>query len=137
MTKAIPTIQKYMTTTPQTVGKGQTLAHAMKMMDEVHARHLPVLDGGTLVGVISERDIAMVQNLAGSNPDTLKVEDAMSQNPYTVAPDASLDVVAQEMADKKYGSAVVMQNHKVVGIFTAVDGLAALAELLHTRLGAR
>lgn len=135
MTKAIPTIQKYMTTSPLTVGREQTIAHAAMMMDEVRARHLPVLDGGRLVGLISERDIVTVQTIAGANPGAIKVEDAMQQNPYTVEPDAPLDRVAAEMAEKKYGSAVVMQNQKVVGIFTAVDGLAALAELLHTRLG--
>jgi uncharacterized protein YjaG (DUF416 family) len=38
------------------------------------------------------------------------------------------------MAEKKYGSAVVISNHKVVGIFTTVDACAALADLLHSRL---
>lgn len=58
----------------------------------------------------------------------------MEQNVYVVSPSAPLDEVAAEMARKKYGSAVVMQNEHVVGIFTAVDALTALAELLHTRL---
>jgi acetoin utilization protein AcuB len=38
------------------------------------------------------------------------------------------------MAANKYGSAVIMQNHKVVGIFTTVDACEALAQLLRTRL---
>ncbi len=42
--------------------------------------------------------------------------------------------VVREMAQHKYGSAVIMQNHKVVGIFTTVDVCKAFAELLHTRL---
>lgn len=134
MTKPIPTIQKYMTTTPLTIGKAQTVRQAKHMMDEVKARHLPVLEGGRLIGIISERDLALIQNLVAVRPDELTVEDAMTLNPYTVGPDAPLDEVVAEMADKKYGSVVVVQNDKVVGIFTAVDGLAALAALLRTRL---
>ena len=62
------------------------------------------------------------------------VSEAMSPDPYTVSPDTLLDDVVATMAAKKYGSAVVMQNHKVVGIFTTVDACRAFAELLHTRL---
>lgn len=134
MTKPIPTIQKYMTTTPLTVGKDQSIETASRLMSDARARHLPVLDGGHLIGIVSERDLAMVQNIVGPSADQRTVEDAMSFNPYCVAPDAPLDQVAEEMASHRYGSAVVVQNEKVVGIFTAVDGLTALAELLRTRL---
>ncbi|MFM2420592.1 MAG: hypothetical protein RL385_5315, partial [Pseudomonadota bacterium] len=51
-----------------------------------------------------------------------------------VSPDAPIDEVVGEMAAKKFGSAVVQQNHKVVGIFTTVDVCKAFAELLHGRL---
>jgi len=51
-----------------------------------------------------------------------------------VSPDAPIDEVVQEMAGKKFGSAVVIDNGKVVGMFTATDALAAFAELLQTRL---
>jgi len=62
------------------------------------------------------------------------VSDAMAQSVYSVAPEAPLDEVVSEMASRKYGSAIVMQNEKVVGIFTTVDVCRALADLLHTRL---
>jgi acetoin utilization protein AcuB len=58
----------------------------------------------------------------------------MSQGVYTVSPEAPLDEVVNEMAAKKYGSAIVVQNNKVVGIFTTVDVCTAFAELLHGRL---
>jgi len=135
MTKPIPTVQKYMTTTPLTIGREQTIERAAAMMSENRVRHLPVLEGGHLVGVLSERDVAMIQNLAGVDPKIVRVEEAMSLLPYAVAPDAPLDVVVSEMAEKRIGSAVVMQNAKVVGIFTAVDAMTALAVLLRTRLG--
>ena len=49
MSKSIPTVQKYMTTSPHTVGSDQTLAHAHKLLKELEVRHLPVLRGGELV----------------------------------------------------------------------------------------
>ena len=137
MSKSIPTVQKYMTTSPHTVGSDQTLAHAHKLLKELEVRHLPVLRGGELVGMITERDLALVETLRDVDPSVILVEDAMSQGDYTVSPDAPIDEVVTEMASKKYGSAVIMQNHKVVGIFTTVDVCTAFAALLHGRLATR
>jgi acetoin utilization protein AcuB len=58
----------------------------------------------------------------------------MTEQPYTVSPEAPLDEVVETMAANKYGSAVIMQNQKVVGIFTTVDACEALCQLLRTRL---
>ena len=134
MTKPIPNIQKFMSTCPHTVGSEQPLAKAKLLQQENRIRHLPVLSGGKLVGLISDRDIALLETFKGVDPEAVQVADAMSQEVYTVSPEASLDEVVNEMAEKKYGSAVVVQNHKVVGIFTTVDACRALAELLHGRL---
>ncbi len=134
MTKAIPTIHKYMTTSPHTIGADQSLARAHAVLREHAIRHLPALRGGQLVGMLTERDLALVEALKDVDPTTVRVEEAMSQDVYTVAPDAALDGVVAEMASKKYGSAVVMQNGKVVGIFTTIDVCTAFAELLHGRL---
>jgi acetoin utilization protein AcuB len=62
------------------------------------------------------------------------VEEAMTSHVYGVAPETGLDVVAESLAEHKYGSAVVLQNSKVVGILTTNDACRALAELLHSRL---
>lgn len=134
MSKAIPKLQKYMTTTPVTIGKGQTLAAAYKIMKEHRIRHLPVLDGGALLGILSDRDLHFVESLRDVDPEKVLVEDAMTPEVYTVSPDSGLDEVVGEMAQHKYGSAVVMHAGRVVGIFTAVDALSAFAELLQTRL---
>jgi acetoin utilization protein AcuB len=58
----------------------------------------------------------------------------MTSHPYFVSPDAKIDEVVSEMAEHKYGAAVVMQNEKVVGVFTTVDAMRAFNELLHGRL---
>lgn len=134
MTKPIPKIQKYMTTAPHTIGQEQTLAHAHGVLREHKIRHLPVLHGGALVGMLTERDLSLVETLRDVDPKKVLVEEAMAQGVYTVSPDAPLDEVVSEMAAHRYGSAVIVQNGKVVGIFTTVDACTALRDLLHGRL---
>jgi acetoin utilization protein AcuB len=132
--KAIPQVQKYMTTCPHTIGFDQTLAQAHGVLREFRIRHLPVLRAGKLAGVLSERDLALIETLRDVNPSEISVEEAMSTEVYAVAPTTPLDEVVRDMGARKYGCAVVVQNHKVVGIFTAVDACQAFAELLLGRL---
>lgn len=127
--KSMPLIQKVMTPMPHTVGQDIPLAKAKSMMSDYRIRHLPVLSGGDLVGILTDRDISVASAFQGSAE--LKVEDVMMPQIYSVTPEAPLNQVVAEMAEHKYGSAVVrQQNGKVVGIFTAVDGLRVLAEVL-------
>jgi acetoin utilization protein AcuB len=134
MSKPIPTIQKFMTTQPHSIGQEQTMATAHGIMREFHCRHLPVLTGGKLVGLLSDRDLSLLETLRDVDPKKVLVEDAMTADPYTVSPDTALDEVVAAMAEHKYGCAVVMQNNKLVGIFTTVDACRAFAEMLHGRL---
>lgn len=134
MSKPIPAISRYMTPAPHSIGDEQPLLEAHHMMKQHSIRHLPVLRGGKLVGILTERDLAVIENLSGVDPHSTPVEEAMNSNAYAVHPEAPLDEVVDEMARFKYGSAIVMQNNKVVGIFTTVDACRALHELLHSRL---
>ncbi len=134
MSKAIPHIDKYMTPSPFSVGQEQALAQAHKLMREHHIRHLPVLHGGKLVGVLSDRDLHLIETLRDVDPEKVTVEEAMSPTVYTVSPKAALDEVVREMAHHKYGCAVIEDNGKVVGVFTTVDAMRAFADLLDTRL---
>ena len=110
------------------------MATAHGIMREFHCRHLPVLTGGKLVGLLSDRDLSLLETLRDVDPKKVLVEDAMTADPYTVSPDTALDEVVAAMAEHKYGCAVVMQNNKLVGIFTTVDACRAFAEMLHGRL---
>jgi acetoin utilization protein AcuB len=133
MSQAIPSVQQYMTASPCTIGADQTLARAHDVLRERRIRHLPVLRGGQLVGMISERDLALVEAFRDVDPDIIRVEDAMSPEVFTVTPETPIDAVVSEMASKKYGSAVIMQHDKVVGIFTTVDVCRAFMDLLGGR----
>ncbi|MBK9295232.1 MAG: CBS domain-containing protein [Oligoflexia bacterium] len=132
--KSVPAIQKYMTVLPHSIGDEQTLEKAREMMNEYRIRHLPVLHGGKIMGVITDRDIKLVSGFQGADLKTLKVSDAYTPEPYITSPNAALDEVVAFMAEKKYGCAIIADNNKLVGIFTEVDALRALSELLQTRL---
>ncbi len=134
MTKSIPHIKKYMTTDVQTIGDEQPMSIAHRLMREQRIRHLPVLHQGKLVGVVTDRDLRMVETLRDVDPTRVSVSEAMTSDVYTVSPDASLDEVVSAMAKAKYGSAVVVDHGHVVGIFTTVDACNAFADLLSTRL---
>ncbi len=131
--KAIPRVDKYMTTSPHTIGIDQPLSHAHALMSKYKIRHLPVLKAGKLVGVLTDRDLHLVETLKDVEPDNVAVEDAMTANPYSVEPDSPLDTVAAEMAEHKYGCAVVLDGGHVVGVLTTVDLARVLAETLRHR----
>ena len=133
--KSIPEIRKYMSVTPQTIGADQTMARAHAVMREHRVRHLPVLTAQRLVGVLSDRDLHMVETLRDVDPERVRVDEAMTQDVYTVTPDAPLEEVVKAMATHKYGSAVVVDHAHVVGIFTTVDACRAFADMLRAQAG--
>ena len=132
--KSIPVVQKYMTVLPHTIGADQSLEKAEKMMAEFRVRHLPVLDGGKLVGIVTDRDIKLVETFRDVDAAKVKVAEAYSSDPYVTSPGASLVEVCREMAANKFGCALVCDNRKLVGIFTWVDALNAMSDLMETRL---
>ena len=132
MSKAIPNVDRYMTKTPFSIGQEQTLAYAHRLMRDHGIRHLPVLDGGKLAGVISDRDLHLIEAFLDV-AEEVPVEEAMTPLVYVVSPKAPLDEVVSEMAEHKYGCAVVMDRNKVVGMFTTIDAMRALSELFGTR----
>lgn len=131
--KAMPRVDKFMTTSPHTIGLDQPLSQAHAMMHKHKIRHLPVLNGGQLVGVLTDRDLHLVETLRDVDPDKVTVEDAMTPSPYSVTPHAALDEVAAEMAEHKYGCAVVIDNTHVVGVLTTVDLARVLTDVLRQR----
>lgn len=131
--KAMPKVDRYMTTSPHTIGVDQPLSQAHVVMHKHKIRHLPVLQAGKLVGVLTDRDLHLVETLRDVDPGKVTVEEAMTPDPYSVSPQAPLDEVAAEMAERKYGCAVVLDNNRVVGVLTTVDLARVLAETLRQR----
>jgi len=134
MNKTVPSVSKYMTSSPYSVGADQKLAVAESLMTQHHIRHLPVMEGGKLVGIITDRDIKLVRSFDVTSADKILVSDVAREDTFTVSPNAKLNDVARQMAGDRIGSALVVDNQKLVGIFTDVDALRALDDLLNTRL---
>lgn len=129
MNRKVP-IASVMTPLPHTIGSKLSLDKAFEMMKEFQVRHLPVQEKGFVVGMISERDIRIAETFGDLK--TIQVQDVMTQDPYAVAIDQSLIEVCLEMVKHKYGSAIVLsQSGSAIGIFTAVDALRTLAEVLN------
>ncbi|AKJ07357.1 CBS domain-containing protein [Archangium gephyra] len=123
-------VDDFMTRIVHTIGTQSPLAEAHRLMNEHAIRHLPVLEGGKLVGMVSMRDLHLIETLKGVDPKEVAVEEAMAQEAYTVPPGTPLLEVARTMAMHKYGSAVIAQKGRVEGIFTTVDAMRALETLL-------
>lgn len=129
--KHIP-IERYMTPSPHSVGREQSLAIAHELMDKYEIYHLPVLHGGTLVGLVSLRDLRLAEALPDVDPARVLVEEAMTEDVYSVVPGADLADVVETLAERKLGCAVVMAGSKIVGVFSTSDALRALSHVLRS-----
>jgi acetoin utilization protein AcuB len=129
MPTSAKTVADYMTPCPRSIRKNQTMAEAHPLMRKWKVRHLPVLERRRLVGLVSLGDLHLIETLKDVDPSQVPVEDAMTPDPYTVTPDARLPAVAREMEARKLGSALVVRNGEILGIFSTTDALRALSEL--------
>lgn len=126
-------IDSFMTATVHTTGAKRLLADAHRLMNEHAIRHLPVMEGGKLAGMVTQRDLHLIETLKGVNPEEVTVDEAMSADVYTVELGTPLVTVVNEMLQHKLGSAVVVDSAgKVRGIFTTIDALRALGQLLES-----
>lgn len=133
--KAIPQIQKYMTTTPYAINSEATVEEAAKVMKKHDIRHLPVIVvEGKKYGIVSDRDLKNAMSFAGFNAHLTKVKDICEEAPYITQPSTSISDVSAELAERKVGSALIVDNGKLVGIFTTTDACRALHEICNTRL---
>jgi acetoin utilization protein AcuB len=123
-------IQKYMTQAQHFASPEESVLLAYERMLEHDIRHLPVVRGGALEGVLFRSDLKLVESLDPAVVRPIKVESVMVTEYYTVGPDEALDVAAREMSKRKWGSALVLDQGKVVGVFTTTDALRALSDAL-------
>ena len=119
-----------MTVSPLTVARSRSLSAARKEMTDHQVRHLPVEQDGQIVGLLTERDLLLIESLPGVNPTDVRVEDAMVTEVYTVSATTPLRDVVLEMEKRKIGSAVVVEAGTPVGVFTTTDALRLLRTVL-------
>jgi acetoin utilization protein AcuB len=123
-------IAKYMTRAQFFAAPDESVVTAYERMLEHDVRHLPVLQADQLVGVLFKSDLKLVHSLSREVLRPIQVQSVMVTEYYTVSPDEALDVAAREMSKRKWGSALVVDQGKVVGVFTTTDALRALSDSL-------
>jgi acetoin utilization protein AcuB len=122
------TVEQYMSREPTTIGKNEPLVEAHRLMQSHRIRHLPVVHQGRVVGLVSERDLFLLETVKNVDPRREPVEEAMTAFPFAVPPDTALANVVRQMWSHRYGSTLVMKDGELVGIFTRADALRALIE---------
>jgi len=130
MSHSDATVKDIMTKEVSTLGRNDTLDIADDMMTLERIRHLPVLDEGRVVGVVSQRDLfrsALAAALGyGENAQkrllrTLRVKEVMSEPAITVSPEAAAKEAIRLMLERKIGCLPVVEGHTLVGIVTETD----------------
>jgi predicted transcriptional regulator len=123
-------ISEVMTKMPRCIESHQPLMTAVKWMDELKVRHLPVREAGKIVGIVSDRDLGLMAEMSasGKGDHDCKIEDAMVSGVLTVFESQTLKEVTEKMLAHRVGSAVVTdKTGSVTGIFTDTDALKILS----------
>ncbi len=119
-----------------TISASERLSTVEDIMTLGHVRHMPVVQGGKLVGVVSERDLlrASLSVLSEHHEDerraflhVVEIGRIMSTPPIVVDPDASIDEAALIMAEKRIGCLPVLEGDDLVGMLTETDVLRWVA----------
>lgn len=111
-----------------TIPPNTSILRAMEVMRENSIRHLPVVEGQNLIGLVTEGDLRQASLL--SMVGKVSIEDVMIKNPVTVAPEASLEEAARLIYSHKIGGLPVVKDKKLVGIITIVDILRAFIQFM-------
>lgn len=119
-----------------TISASERLSTVEDIMTLGHVRHMPVVQAGRLVGVVSERDLlrASLSNLSTHRDaerraflHVVEIARVMSTPPVVVGPEATIEEAALIMADRKIGCLPVLEDDRLVGMVTETDVLRWVA----------
>lgn len=125
-----------------TVSPDLSVLDAVDLMRREHIRRAPVVQGGKLVGIVSEKDLL---NASPSSATLLsvwevnylvskiKVKEVMTRQVLTTTEDTPIEEAARAMVDNKVGGLPVMRDSKVVGIITETDVFKIMLEMMGAR----
>jgi CBS domain-containing protein len=135
-------VRDFMTTEVNCLQETDTLLDATMVFVSSTLRHLPVLRGKQLVGIITERDVKQYAPsvLSGISPDaynqvmeTTPLSRVMTRDPLTVRPDQSAFEAAEILSARRIGCLPVVENGELKGIITTTDMLKLLIRLLESK----
>jgi CBS domain-containing protein len=115
-------IREVMTSDPRTVTADSSIAEAARLMRDEDTGIAPITEGERLVGVVTDRDIAVSVVAEGKDPQTTKVTEIASSNLVTIDPQQDLDEALRLMAKHQVRRLpVVEEDGKLVGILAQAD----------------
>ena len=133
-------VQNWMTRNPTTIEADTPFLEARLILKEKKIRHLPVLDRGRLIGVVSDRDLKEAAPSGATTLDVyelnyllakMKVRDLIKRDPITIKPTNSVEKAAQVMHDHKIGCLPVVDDAgALVGLITETELLEVMVEIL-------
>ncbi len=109
------TVAEIMTKPVVTVTRATTAGEARRLLQEAWIRHLPVMEGDLLVGIVSERDLARAVG------DAMPVEEIMTQPVFVLSPAATIRQAARILAERRLGALPVLDGRQLVGMVSVVD----------------
>lgn len=119
-------VRDRMTKNPVTIEPDDFLNAALQRMKTGGFHRLPVIANGKLVGIVTERDLRAHQGYL----EHTKVNGIMTENPWTIGGDSTLEEAAQIMLHRQIGGLPVIANGRLLGIITATDVLRAFLEVM-------
>jgi CBS domain-containing protein len=129
-------VRDIMETKLVTISASERLSMVEDIMTLGRVRHMPVVQGGQLVGVVSERDLLRASlSVLSEHRDAerraflhvVEISRVMSAPPIVIGPDASIEQAALLMADKKIGCLPVVAGDQLIGMVTETDVLRWVA----------
>ena len=136
-----------MTRNPFTISPDGTIAEALEIMRSNNVRRVPVLKGGKLVGIITERKLLEVSPSPATSLSVFeinyllsktKIGDIMTKNVITVTPDTLIEEAAVLMRDNDIGALPVIEDNILTGIITETDIFDSFLDIMGYRdAGAR
>lgn len=130
-------VGRRMTRDVKTVSPGDSLAQAAMLMREFRIHHLPVVEGGRMVGILSDADLRNAALAAGrpASPGELpvtdrKVGEVMQTEVWSLTPEDSVEDALLILRRKKFGCLPVVSGEKLVGILTKTDLIGTFVDVL-------
>ena len=137
-------VRDRMTANPITISPSTPVYEALKIMKENRIRRLPVVDGGVLVGIVTELDLLRVSPSPATSlsiyeihylMSKVSVKEAMTVDVITVDPGTLIEDAALLLRQRKIGGLPVLERGKLVGIITETDIFDAFLEHLGSKQG--
>jgi CBS domain-containing protein len=124
----VNSVREAMTKDPRSIGPSASVVEAARVMRDEHIGSLPITDGDTLMGMITDRDITTRVVAEAADLATTSVGDVYSQDLVSVEPDKDLEEALGLMARHQVRRLPVLEDGRLVGIVAQADIALTLSE---------